>query len=142
MKLLKTLLLSIGITLLLTSFFEAEPNDLIGTWEGTDKGEVGKVVFEENGYAGFEINGRYMGGEDVVVDGKTGSMRYEILSFKDTVKLYIIVELDSVDAVKRMGCLAHFHSRDSMTLASSFSPLIPDEFTKENSINLHRIHPK
>jgi hypothetical protein len=63
---MKKIILLLLVTLSLTSFNTVDNThfNIVGRWEGSDKKEIGYIVFQADWYAYFEVQGQKMGGKD------------------------------------------------------------------------------
>ena len=121
-------------------FLQPKTNQFIGRWTGEDKGDIGYMVFDAEGYASFEINGQVFGGKEFTIQGKKGSMMYEINNTAKPIEVdFIVTQLES-GVQKRMLCIAKFTDTDNMRFAMGFNNSRPTEFTELNAIRLKRDH--
>ena len=49
--------------------------DFHGKWIGEDAGEIGYIIFDNEGYAAFEIQGELFGGKEFVIKGEKGTIQ-------------------------------------------------------------------
>ncbi|WP_320815147.1 hypothetical protein [Flavobacterium sp.] len=119
----------------LTSFAPLETkNDLIGEWIGNDKGEIGKLVFQKNGYAYFVMGNQKFGGESFVMEGKKGSMKYTVDDKTNPFKIDLIISIEGTKIVKKQKCIAKFISKNKLNFAIGFEDERPTNFDGENSL--------
>jgi len=112
--------------------------NLIGKWTGEDKGEIGFITFDKEGYATFEIEGQVIGGKEFLMNGKKGEMTYELNLDKNPIEIDLtITKLESKEQ-KKILCIAEFKDENNMIFAMTFNSQRPTEFNNENSINLRR----
>jgi len=111
----------------------------VGKWLGEDKKEIGTIVFDEEGYAYFEISGQIIGGKEFTMEGKKGSMAYYINSNTEPIQVdLVITKLESKEQISLLG-IAKFTDEYNMILALNFDNTRPSEFTEDNSIELHKV---
>ena len=83
---MKKIILLVLVTLSLASFTtpDGAAFNIVGRWKGSDKKSVGFIVFQADGYAYFEENGKKIGGKNFEENGKRASMTYK---FKEMGKM-------------------------------------------------------
>jgi hypothetical protein len=136
---MKKLFILLIILPLLSFNSNFNPDYLIGKWAGEDKGDIGLITFDKEGYATFEINGQVIGGKEFVLDGKKGEMTYEVNVEKEPIEIdFTLTKLESNES-KKILCIAKFEDENNMILTIIFSSERPTEFNKKNSIKLKRI---
>ena len=69
---MKKIILLVLVTLSLASFTTPDgvAFNIVGRWKGSDKKSVGYLIFQEDGYAFLEENGKKIGGKNFVENGK------------------------------------------------------------------------
>ncbi|CAM3979089.1 hypothetical protein FLAN108750_02930 [Flavobacterium antarcticum] len=112
--------------------------DLIGKWTGEDKGEIGFITFDKEGYASFEIQGQIIGGKEFVMNGKKGKMTYEFNLEKKPIEIDMTITKLEFNEQKKILCIAEFEDENTMIFALTFDSERPTEFNDENSIKLKR----
>ena len=112
--------------------------NLIGKWTGEDKGEIGFITFDKEGYSTFEIEGQIIGGKEFVMNGKKGKMTYEINSDKKPIEIDLIITKLESNEQKKILCIAEFEDENNMIFAMTFGSERPTEFNEGNSIALKR----
>jgi uncharacterized protein (TIGR03067 family) len=112
--------------------------DLIGKWTGEDKGQIGFITFDKEGYATFEFEGQIIGGKEFIMNGKKGKMTYELHSDKNPIEIDLTITKLESNEQKKILCIAEFENENNMILAMTFESERPIEFTNENSIKLKR----
>jgi uncharacterized protein (TIGR03067 family) len=112
--------------------------DLIGKWTGEDKGQIGFITFDKEGYAIFEIEGQIIGGKEFVMNGKKGKMTYELNLKKKPIEIDLTITKLESNEQKKILCIAEFVDENNMILAMTFDSERPTEFNDENSIKLKR----
>ena len=116
----------------------SQNESFIGKWEGEDKGEIGYIIFEDEHYAAFEIDGQIMGGKEFYLNGVKGTMTYTINSETSPFKIdFTITKTLTGDSTKILG-IAEFIDKDTMTFDMNFNSVRPTEFT-DKSITLKRV---
>ena len=73
---MKKIILLVLVTLSLASFTtpDGAAFNIVGRWKGSDKKSVGYLIFQEDGYAFLEENGKKIGGKNFVENGKKATM--------------------------------------------------------------------
>lgn len=135
MKKLLILLLTVP---LLSLTVEKDNTKFIGKWAGEDEEEIAYLNFNSDGFASFEIGGQIMGGKEFVLNGKKGSMTYEINSKTNPIQVDLIVTMTENQEQKKMLCIADFIDNDTMKFAIGFDENRPNEFDSENSLVFRR----
>lgn len=51
---------------------------IVGKWKGVVENKAAYFTFDKEGYAFMEVKGMKIGGKEFELQGKKGSMRYEI----------------------------------------------------------------
>lgn len=134
MKSLLTLVLFI-----LTLSATAQKENLIGTWSGESKGEVGTIIFDAEGYITFIIDGKPMGGKDFDMNGATASMVYSIDDSVEPHPILIEVKLNEVDQGGEMHGYISFIDDDTIKMGMGrMGGGKITGITEENSIVLSR----
>lgn len=123
---------------LLAFKLDNEVKDFVGKWTGEDNGQVGSIVFDEEGYASIEVGGEILGGKNFELNGKKGSMRYEINTKVKPIEVDFVVTIIETGEVKKMLGIAEFKDKNNMIFALGFTGVRPTEFNDNNAINLKR----
>ncbi|MFC4632330.1 hypothetical protein ACFO3O_00310 [Dokdonia ponticola] len=135
MKRILILLLSIPF---LSLTIETDDANFIGTWVGEDENEIGRINFDSEGYAYFEVKGQIFGGKEFLYERKKGRMTYEINSETDPIEVDLILTKLESGEQKSLLCIAHFIDKDTMKFAIGYNDTRPTEFDSENSITFKR----
>ncbi len=130
-KIILLLFLSLGFTSFNTVDVKSE---LIGEWTGDEKGDIGKIVFQKNGYAFFEHQNQIFGGESFIMDGKKGSMKYIVDDKKTPFNIDLVVSLEGTKTERKLLCIGKFIAKNKMQFAIGFEGERPQEFNGENSL--------
>jgi len=110
------------------------PKEFIGSWKGEDKGEVGSIIFDANGYATFVIDGQKIGGKEFVLSGKKGNMTYTINSKVSPIQIdFKITKLESGES-KRILAIAEFFDNNTLKVAINLDKDRPINFEGDNAI--------
>ena len=128
------LLLFLTFSLSLT----AQNEKLIGKWTGDSKGEVGSIVFDNEGYITFIIEGNPMGGKAFDMDGVTANMTYAVDYSVKPYPVEIDVNVPEVGTVGTMYGFIEFLSDDSIKMAVGQLGEKITAITPQNSIVLTR----
>lgn len=116
----------------------SQKEDFVGKWIGEDKGDIGYIVFDEEGYASFEIEGQIMGGKDFTMNGQKGKMTYSINDKVSPVEIdFIITKIDTEESMELLG-IAEFIDKDTVNFSISYDSVRPTQFG-ETSIILKRV---
>ena len=123
---------------LLSFQFNKGVTDFVGKWTGEDNGQVGSIVFDEEGYASIEVGGEILGGKNFELNGKKGSMTYEINTNAKPIEVDFVIKIQETGEVKKMFGIAEFKDKNNMIFALGFTGVRPTEFNDNNAINLKR----
>jgi len=120
--------------------FSPEENEsrFWGKWIGEDNGEFGYLIFEEEGYAFFEIGDEIFGGKEFIFKGEKCNMTYVIKSGENPIHVDFIVTNIKTNEQQKLLCIANFKDVNTMEFAINFEGERPIEFNIENSIILTR----
>ncbi len=126
----------------LSSFIPVEDKfDIVGEWKGEKDGDVGAFVFQEDGYALIEAEGKKMGGKNFTEDGMTGSVTYTVNYESKPIEVDIIFTITTPTQIERkLLAIVEIIDNNTINLALNVDgkPIRPIEFTEENSIVLSR----
>lgn len=129
----KLLLTIIG--LFIFSFHNTlDKSQLYGKWKGEDRGDIGYINFDTDGYAHFEIGGQIFGGKEFEYDGKKGTMTYEVHENTMPLQVDLILTILDTGEVNTLFCIAEFLNENTMKFAINFENQRPTAFTEENSL--------
>ena len=116
----------------------SQKEDFVGKWIGEDKGDIGYIVFDEEGYASFEIEGQIMGGKEFTMNGQKGKMTYSINDKVNPIEIdFIITKIDTEESMELLG-IAEFIDKDTVNFSISYNSVRPTQFG-ETSIILKRV---
>ncbi|WP_010516798.1 hypothetical protein [Croceivirga radicis] len=135
---MKKFLIVLFVIPLLSMTVENDKTKFIGKWIGEDNKDIGYLSFDSKGFAYFETQGQIMGGEEFVLNGKKGSMTYEINPTTNPIQVDLILTLIESKEQKKLLCIANFIDDNTMEFAIGFEGIRPTEFDSENSILLKR----
>ncbi|MEQ3662237.1 MAG: hypothetical protein ACJAYP_000841 [Flavobacterium sp.] len=130
-KIIFLLLISFSLTSFNTNDIKTQ---LIGEWIGEDKGEIGKMVFQKNGFAYFEFQNKIFGGESFEMNGKKGSMKYVIDDRKNPFNVDLIISIEGTQIRQTQYCIGRFINKSKLQFAMGFEGERPKDFDNENSI--------
>lgn len=126
----------IAITfLLITSFTTVKEGELVGTWKGADKGDIGFLTFSADGFATFEIEGQTMGGKSFDMQGISAQMRYTIDASALPASIdFIISKQDTYEELTRMKGIYEMNTPDELHIALAFGAgkSRPIDFSTDN----------
>ena len=135
---MKNLLLLLLVIPFLSVSAQTSEEKLIGKWAGQDKNEIGYFIFQENGFAAFELQGQVFGGEEFEFRGMKAKMTYKIIDNANPIQLDLVVKLLESDEENKLFCILEFIDDDTIKLALSFNETRPTEFNGINSIVFKR----
>lgn len=115
-----------------------EETSLIGKWLGKDKNQIGYLIFDSDGFASFEMNGKVVGGKEFEVEGEKVMLSYKV--FNEMSPIHVDLTLTKLESGEEtvMLCIAEFITSDSLNFAIGFDNTRPTEFNDKNSIILTR----
>lgn len=135
---MKNLLILLLVIPFLSVSAQTTEEKLIGKWAGQDKNEIGYFIFQENGFAAFELQGQVFGGQEFEFRGMKAKMTYKIIDDANPIQLDLVVELLESGEENKILCIAKFIDEDTMQFALSFNETRPSEFNGINSIIFKR----
>jgi len=116
-----------------------EPSDFLGRWTGEDKGNIGFINFDKEGYASFEIQGQVIGGKEFLLEGKKGSMTYKVNMDTDPIEIdFTITKLETKEERKLLAIVKAI-DKDSILIAMNFGGARPTNFDSDNAMTLKRV---
>lgn len=128
----------------LSSFSPVEDNkfNIVDKWTGEDKGDVGSLIFQSDGYAFIEFDGKEIGGKEFTYDnGSTGSLTYNINYDSEPITIDLIFSFITPKQEERklLGILEVIDN-NTINIALNFDggPIRPTEFTEDNSMMFNR----
>ncbi len=128
------------ILLLLIPFFSFTSKhanfDIIGKWKGEDKGEIGYLIFDKDGYLTMEVNGEKMGGKSFILRGKKAKAIYNYKATKQPIEIDIIISDMEDNLIKKVNFIIEFKDKNTMKLTI---PAKPNEAINKNSMLLTRV---
>ena len=129
------------LTLFLISFLLILPQHqkihIVGRWSGEDQNEIGSIIFEEDGYAAFEIQGQILGGKEFYMSGEKGKMTYSINYETTPIEVdFTLTKVESGES-KQILAILEFENDNTLNFNLSFDGPRPSEFD-DNSIVLTR----
>lgn len=132
------------ILLLLIPFFsfitKSEESDIIGKWSGEDKGEIGFMTFDKDGYLTMEFEGKKMGGHSFTFKGKEAKATYKFNSKKAPYQIDIIISYMNGDVIRTLNCLAEFQGKNTMKFGIAYKKTTHStKFEDYESILLTRV---
>lgn len=122
---------------LLTIMSINQNKDEVGKWVGEDQNEIGAIIFYEEAYAAFEIDGLIMGGKEFYLKGQKGKMTYSMNYETNPIEVdFVLTKILSGESKKILG-ITQFTDENTMSFNISFDGTRPTDF-EENSILLKR----
>ena len=121
----------LALAFCITSFAPPSPS-LIGQWKGEDKGEVGIITFEKEGYVSFTLNDEKVGGKDYKSEGIVFDMFYETdeTVTPNTIDFVIKLNDDEMEVARMLG-IYHFVDDNTLIINMKFDgsprPTMMDE---------------
>lgn len=108
--------------------------DFIGRWKGEDKGDIGYIIFDKEGYATFKMGNQVIGGKEFVLNGEKGKMTYKINTTLNPIQIdFTVTKFDSKEVKTLLG-IAEFIDNDRFKLALGFGFQRPEDFSKNTII--------
>ncbi|WP_296316941.1 hypothetical protein [Winogradskyella sp. UBA3174] len=115
-----------------------QKENFIGKWEGEDQGEIGYILFDNEGYAAFEIQGQVLGGKEFTMNGEKGKMTYSINYETEPIEIdFIMTKIETGESKTILG-IAEFTNESTMIFDMSFDSERPSGFT-DTAITLKRV---
>ena len=134
----KNLLLLLFITTLtslttISTTTISKSSSYVGKWKGEDKGDIGFLTLDDEGYASFDSGGQIMGGKSYNHQGVKASMRYEINENVTPYSIdFIIIDLTQNVELGRLQGVVKLIEDDKLRMAIGFGGLPrPTDFTKD-----------
>jgi uncharacterized protein (TIGR03067 family) len=114
-----------------------QKKDIVGKWVGEDQNELGAIIFDDEGYAAFEVGGQIMGGKEFYMKGQKGKMTYSINYDTIPVEIdFVLTKIQSGESKTILG-IAEFTDDDTMSFNINFNGPRPTSF-EEDTIVLRR----
>jgi hypothetical protein len=138
---MKKIILLLMTSLVVFSFQTDDITDfnIVGKWKGVEGQETGYFIFDEEGYAYFEMKGLNIGGKEFEMNGKKGSMSYEIDYSKSPMEIDFIVTLFDENNTQRLLCIAKKIDNDKILFSIGFNGERPTDFLDDNEMIINRI---
>jgi hypothetical protein len=137
---MKKIILLALVVLSLTSFNtkDSASFNIVGRWKGIDNKEIGYVVFQADGYAYFEMNGKKMGGKSFTENGKKASMKYKFDDSERLMKIDIIVQIVGEKTSHSLLGIGEKIDDNSFKMQMSYDNVRPKAFDKKETIVFKR----
>ena len=137
---MKNIILLVLVVLSLTSFNtkDSASFNIVGRWKGIDNKEIGYVVFQADGYAYFEMNGKKMGGKSFTENGKKASMKYKFDDSERLMKIDIIVQIVGEKTSYSLLGIGEKIDDNSFKMQLSYDNVRPKAFDKKETIVFKR----
>lgn len=138
---MKKIILLLLVTLSLTSFTSpvATSFDIVGRWKGSDKKSIGFIVFQADGYAYFEENGKKMGGKNFVENGKRANMTYKFVQTGKTMNIDFIVKIEGEKMSHSLLGIAEKIDANTFKMQIGFNNVRPKTFDKNETVVFTRV---
>ncbi|MFK7951138.1 MAG: hypothetical protein AB8G11_26390 [Saprospiraceae bacterium] len=139
MKILKKSLFTVLILTSLFSFTTTE-SSYVGKWKGQDKGEIGFLILDNDGYIKIEFEEQTIGGKSFYQNNVELSMKYVVNDFVFPSSIDLIIVRNSDDKeLRRMKGIVSLESNDEMLIALNFDGTErPKDFLKD-AITFNRV---
>ena len=136
---MKKIILLLLVTFSIFSFNTInDASKIIGKWKGEDNLEIGYMIFQEDGFAYFEIQGQIFGGKEFNFGGDKGQMTFEINDTTNPITIDFIVTKLSTGEQNKLLAIAEFIDDNTMNFAIGFDGNRPTDFDNDKSILMHR----
>ena len=138
---MKNIILLAFVVLSLTSFNtkDSASFNIVGRWKGIDNKEIGYVVFQADGYAYFEENGKKMGGKNFVQNGKKANMTYKFEQTGKMMKIDIIVKIVGEKMSHSLLGIAEKIDANTFKMQLGYDNVRPKTFDKNETIVFTRV---
>ncbi len=114
--------------------------DIVGKWTGEDKGEIGTLIFDSEGYVELEIKGKKMGGKSFDFKGTEAKITYTLDTSKKPIEIDLVLRDMSNKVIRSIFLIAEFKDKNTMKLAPPIGyEKRATEFNDTNSIILNRV---
>lgn len=138
---MKKIILLVLVTLSLASFTTPDgvAFNIVGRWKGSDKKSVGYLIFQEDGYAFLEENGKKIGGKNFVENGKKATMTYKFQDLGKLMHIDIVVTIVGEKQTQSLLGIAQKINNDSFKLQFGFNNVRPKTFDKNETVVFTRV---
>ena len=138
---MKKIILLLLVTLSLTSFDTLDNTqfNIVGRWKGVEKKSVGYLIFQEDGYAFLEENGKKIGGKNFVENGKKATMTYKFQDMGKLMHIDIVVTIVGEKQTQSVLGIAQKINNDSFKLQFGFDNVRPKTFNKNETAIFTRV---
>lgn len=117
----------------------SQKETLVGKWIGEDQNEIGYLIFDNEGYAAFEVNGLVMGGKEFIMKGKKGKMTYTVNYNTTPIEVDLKVTKIESGESQTILAIAEFTKKNIINFNMNFNNIRPTEFD-EKSIVFRRVN--
>lgn len=111
------------------SFKSNNTYDLIGKWKGSDKKDIGYIIFEREGYASFEFQGQLLGGKEFEINGEKATMFYKVDDTKEPIALDFIMTKIKTGETRNLRCIIKWVTKDCFKMEIGFTEKYPEDFS-------------
>ncbi len=138
---MKKIILLVLVTLSLASFTtpDGAAFNIVGRWKGSDKKSVGFIVFQADGYAYFEENGKKMGGKNFEENGKRASMTYKFKEMGRMMHSDIVVKIVVEKNSHSLLGIAEKIDSNSFKMQLGYNNVRPKTFDKNETVVFTRV---
>ncbi len=138
---MKKIILLVLVTLSLASFTtpDGAAFNIVGRWKGSDKKSVGFIVFQADGYAYFEENGKKIGGKNFEENGKRASMTYKFKEMGKMMHIDIVVKIVGEKNSNSLLGIAEKIDANSFKMQLGYNNVRPKTFDKNETAIFTRV---
>lgn len=123
----------------LTIAVSAQQEKLVGSWTGEDKGDVGTVIFDEEGYFTLINNGKTMGGKEFDLTSEVkAKMTYAVKPGSNPIEVTLTMTAIDIDYSDNMYGLIRFVNDNEIIFALGELGVKIDKITDTNSMTFRR----
>ena len=111
----------------------------LGRWEGRNKGKIGFLILDEEGYATIQANGRTIGGGEFLAGNKAAYMTFEINYDTEPHEIdFVIQDIGDDSEIGRLAGIFEYLDKNTIRLALGFDGIRPEAFSGDKDIVFER----